>query len=668
MKLVYIDFEYNGTAEAKLNVVSVSWSIDEKSHNVWCESDGKKKKKLKEIFKKYRDDGHIFVAWNVGAEGAAMIALGLNPTKMQWIDLQAEYKMLCNHWDKYRYGYQLIKGKVVKTYNPSIKRELTSFKAKKLRFDTPPSNLAAGLYKMLGVKIDTAHKDAMRDLIIAGGPFSDDDKADILKYGKSDVEHLPELWREIKLAYKKSRVTVSKKEILYRGHIVAHTELMTRRGYPVSKLVRNFSTAIPEMTKDLCEDINSQFPEMKIFEWNKKELRFTFKQKPLKDWIEKEGLAKKWEKTEKGGLSLGIDAWSDNFSYRSPYPRDILPAQIIRYLRFKQSLNGFRPKGANAKDKSSFYDVYGKDLRARAYLNPYGSQSGRFQPSAKGFIPLKSNWMRWFIQPPKGYALASIDYSNQEYLIAALLSGDEVMYESYLSGDPYFDFAKKAKAVPADAKKQDHIETRTAFKSTTLGILYQMGAASLADKLTKDVGRLYSEKEAQKLIDLFERTYKVFTKWRKDQFRLYQKRGYLKLADGWVMFGDNKNRRSVGNCPIQGMGSCILRQAIKQCHERGLSPVMPLHDALYIQYKIGDYEALNTFAEVMEDAFVHYFEDQKRAYAIRLDGHTWSKELEETELYEGKELSIPWEQTKYYLEDRGKEEFSRFSKYFLLEK
>ena len=47
--------------------------------------------------------------------------------------------------------------------------------------------------------------------------------------------------------------------------------------------------------------------------------------------------------------------------------------------------------------------------------------------------------------------LAYIDYCQQEFGIAAALSGDTAMKQAYRSGDPYLAFAKQVGAVPGDA-------------------------------------------------------------------------------------------------------------------------------------------------------------------------------------------------------------------------
>ena len=81
---------------------------------------------------------------------------------------------------------------------------------------------------------------------------------------------------------------------------------------------------------------------------------------------------------------------------------------------------------------------------------------GGTSPATLGSFFGPAVWIRFLIQPAPGNALAYIDYEQQEFGIAAYLSGDEAMMAAYESGDSYLAFAKQAGAVPLDATKQSH--------------------------------------------------------------------------------------------------------------------------------------------------------------------------------------------------------------------
>jgi hypothetical protein len=65
-----------------------------------------------------------------------------------------------------------------------------------------------------------------------------------------------------------------------------------------------------------------------------------------------------------------------------------------------------------------------------------------------------------------------LDYTQQEFGIAAALSGDPNMMAAYRTGDAYLGFAKQAGAVPEGATKESHGPIRDQFKQCVLGVQY----------------------------------------------------------------------------------------------------------------------------------------------------------------------------------------------------
>lgn len=667
LKPAYLDFEYNKSSEMKFNLVCMSILHDGELKRFWLHNKPQEWIRLKNYLLEMRED-YIFVAFNVVAEASCFISLGLDSTKFAWIDLMIEYKMLLNHWNEYRYGKQLMDGKEKKTTPPPRNKwSMTEGEKAKMDFSKPKSNLAAACYKMLGVVIDFEHKDEMRDLIIsAPEEFSQEEIKDIQYYCDSDVDNLPTLKDEIFKAYRRSTAKkhIYFSEIAWRGNAAARVSLITQLGYPVHPVkVKNFSKSVKLIINDIAEDINKQFPDRGFFEWKKADGRYSKKMKPQRDWIDTTEHKDNWMQTDGGKHSLSLDAYARHYSFRHDYPRDNIPAQMLRFLKTQQSLNGFMP--SNGKRKS-FFDSYGTDGRARAWLNPYGSQSSRYQPAATGYIPLKSAWMRALIEPKPGKAIVGIDYGSEEFLLAALLSKDKNMYEAYASGDPYFYFAKLAKAVPMDAKREDNEPIRNLFKSTVLGVGFLMQAPSLSKKLTHDTGRDVSESEAQDLIDSYFTVFSEYAEYIDRTNYEYSRRGFLKLADGWIMFGDNDNHRSVSNCPVQGMGGVVLRKAIQLGQQKKSKIILPLHDALYAEFIATNLASVDCLWESMKEAFCHYFQEDEEVYewskAIRLDIDVWGPTIEEGEgiTPEGRKFKGQ----KIYIDKRSASEYERFRKYF----
>src|SRR5258707_9612762 len=117
----------------------------------------------------------------------------------------------------------------------------------------------------------------------------------------------------------------------------------------------------------------------------------------------------------------------------------------------------------------------GHDGRNRTILSAFRAKSGRNAPSNSKFIFGPSVWLRGLIKPPPGCAVAYIDWQQQEFGIAAALSGDVNMQKAYRSGDPYLAFAKLSGAVPADATKETHEAERDLYKACVLAVQYGMG-------------------------------------------------------------------------------------------------------------------------------------------------------------------------------------------------
>lgn len=174
--------------------------------------------------------------------------------------------------------------------------------------------------------------------------------------------------------------------------------------------------------------------------------------------------------------------------------------------------------------------------------------------------------------------MAYIDWSQQEFGIAAALSGDQKMQAAYLSGDPYLTFAKQAGAVPEGATKQSHPRQREQFKTCVLAVQYGMGEYSLAQKLGDSPAR------ARELLKLHRQTYPVYWQWSQAAVDHAMLHGQLHSVFGWqIHVTDRSNPRSLANFPMQANGAEMLRLACCYATERGIQVCAPVHDALLIE-------------------------------------------------------------------------------------
>ena len=120
----------------------------------------------------------------------------------------------------------------------------------------------------------------------------------------------------------------------------------------------------------------------------------------------------------------------------------------------------------------------GSDGRNRCWLNPFGTKTGRNNPSTNRYLFGLPHTMRSYAKPPPGWAFASVDVGAEEVGIAAALSKDPVLMADYLSGDPYRQFAAAALGVLNPTEQQ-----RQAYKAVVLGRIYGKGVVSLARDL-----------------------------------------------------------------------------------------------------------------------------------------------------------------------------------------
>jgi hypothetical protein len=632
-----------------MNIVCGSILVDDKIHNFW--TNGEETLEIRIFINDLMQKGYVFVAFAAEAEASSLLSLGVNPLGTKWVDLQLEVKMLYNHNYALSTGEHLVRGRKV---------HIKPFGEK------PQTNLASSLFKFCKIVIDTDHKTAMRDIIISkDNDMIEQNKQSIMNYCASDVKYLPSLFRSIMGHYDKlvlhSNKPTLQAEIMNRGESSARVAMMTRHGYPVEVTkAENLAANVPVILFDCAKDINSQF-DINPFKFNAKTCSFTMDTKVLRTWIVGQKFPA-WELTDTGMPSLSLESWEKYFPFRHEFPRGNLGAQILRYLKIQQSVRSFNIKSGS--QSKTFFDYIGSDGMCRPFLNGFGAQSSRFQPASTGYLFLKPAFLRSLCEPPSGYLMGSIDYSSQEFLLAALLSGDDKMLEAYLNGDVYLYFAVQSKMVPSNATKESHKKERDLAKSTVLGISYSMTCVGLSRKLTSDTGSLVTEEKAQEYIDDFNTVFSKFYQWKLRQLEEYKARGHIRLPDGWYMWGNNPNDRSVTNMRIQGMGGCILRKAIALAQDDGVNVVAPLHDAAYIMFPKEDKSAMDILAKAMIDAFCFYFEGDKKikASAIRLEAEVWGRDIDLDAKYTT--FPMPITSERIHIDPRGKKEYEQFKQYW----
>jgi hypothetical protein len=227
----------------------------------------------------------------------------------------------------------------------------------------------------------------------------------------------------------------------------------------------------------------------------------------------------------------------------------------------------------------------GRDGRNRCILSVFRARSSRNQPSNSKFIFGPAVWIRGLIKSPPGYAVAYIDWGQQEFGIAAALSQDPAMQAAYESGDPYLAFAKQAGAIPPDGTKTTHGPVRELYKTASLAVLYGMGERGLALRLGEP------PIVAANLLAAHRQVYRRFWQWSDAAVDHAVLTGFLSTVFGWtVHIKPGFNARSLRNFPMQANGAEMLRLACCLATERfadspnidSAEVCAPVHDALLI--------------------------------------------------------------------------------------
>ncbi len=405
-------------------------------------------------------------------------------------------------------------------------------------------------------------KDAMRDLILTGGPWNRDEREAILNYCETDVVALAALLSAM-------QVSIDLPRALLRGCYMKAVSHIQMNGVPLdTHVLSKLLTQWTDIQDQLIAEMDQNYG---VYDGR------TFKAAHWDQYLITHDIP--WPRLESGKLDMRDDTFREMARI---YPQ----VSPIRELR--SALSEMRLANLSVGD----------DGCNRCLLSPFRARTGRNQPSNSRFIFGPSVWLRGLIKPREGWGLAYVDWSQQEFGIAAALSGDLAMMEAYKSGDPYLAFAKQAGAVPQEATKQSHKGEREQFKACVLAVQYGMGEASLALRINQPVAR------ARQLLELHRRTYRKFWKWSDSVVDEAVLGGKLWSSFGWqIHTTSNPNDRSLRNFPMQANGAEMLRIASILLTEAGIRVCAPVHDALLIEAPIEELDAaIETTQRLMRQA------------------------------------------------------------------
>ena len=434
--------------------------------------------------------------------------------------------------------------------------------------------------------INPKHKDAMRKRVMKGWPFTAEERPQIQDYCHGDVEDLLKLLRKI-LADPDFDLDIA----LYHGESVAALASMQHHGVPIDMPV---FTALAD--KAAWRDIRDAMVPVIDARYGvyirKPDGDWSFNMERFGAYLKREGILDGWPRTETGMLNTRRKVFED---MSKGWPQ----LEELRQLRHA------RNKMRKIKLK------VGADGRNRTVLWPFQSKTSRTQPKASQWIFSPAVWLRSLIKPEPGMAVAYIDYSSMEFLIAAALSdghcgSTNLMLDMYQSGDPYRAFAVRVGAIPDGittamikkpeqhatrnltlAQLQHYADVRDRYKVMLLAVQYAMQAETLAGRLG------VSSFEAQEMLNQHHAQFAQYWAWSDDFVQHALQTGVMHTAFGWYCrTGITEfNERSIRNWMIQSAGADILRIACILGMRHGIKLLAPVHDAVLIEAPIEKIEA-----------------------------------------------------------------------------
>ena len=440
------------------------------------------------------------------------------------------------------------------------------------------SLLAACEYRGVPSIPSSDHKEQMRNLVLAGGPYSESDRRSILDYCAEDVRLTADLFLKMKHAIDWPRA-------LLRGMYQESIARMEYRGIPIdTATLDRLRQRWQGLQARLVKEIDADYC---VYDG------LTFKTAEFERYLSEKDIP--WPRTETGRLSLSDDVFKD-MTKTYPFLQGL---KDLRHMLGSMKLNAL---------------AVGIDGRNRTMLSPFRSKTGRNQPSSAKYIFGPAVWLRSLIQPEPGRALIYADYAQQEFAIAGYLSGDSAMQEAYRSGDPYLSFAKMAGAAPQDATKESHKGVRDLYKICALGVQFGMGEQSLARQMNRPPAY------AGELLRQHRRVFKTYWDWSDRVLNDALLTRRLTTSFGWQLHiaGDGGDAaRSIRNWPMQSTGSDILRMACVLLDKSGLEVVGPVHDAVLLECMANDADNVaKKAASIMEQASSYVLGGQR---VVRVD-------------------------------------------------
>ena len=298
---------------------------------------------------------------------------------------------------------------------------------------------------------------------------------------------------------------------------------------------------------------------------------------------------------------------------------------ILSYRKYSKLLNTYI---------DSFEAFKFNDNRIHAMFNQSTTMTGRLSSSQPNLQNLSvrdddRKIIRKLIIAPKNYKILSLDYSQIELRILAILSKDENLLEAFKS-DHDIHSATAAKINNIDISQVSEQQRRIA-KATNFGIVYGMSPWGLSEQIN------VSMQEAKDIINKFFLTYPKVKEFLDNSIEHCSKNGYVSTLlkrRRTVLEINSSNytikefgKRVAMNTPIQGSAADIMKLAMIKVNEyisqynNDVKMICQIHDELLFEVHESIVEKVkDDIKEIMENVLPNSEIKLKVSYAI---GNNW---------------------------------------------
>lgn len=553
----------------------------------------------------------LYVSYSAPAEWSCYLALGIElPENI--LDLHAFHRISKNGWKLPKRG---------KKKNPKT-GEAIVLKAK-------PEPYTCSLLSMMHenglgqLAIDAERKTEWRELILRGGPYTEEERQGILDYCSWDVRDLELLMPKVT-----AMPDFNLEAQLFVGDFTRVLAWMDFNGVPVDV------NLCERLTKNWGK-ILEKYARTKQAEHGYDVLRFDEDGPHLDEgryaaYIEREGFAGSFPRSKVSG----------KFSKSTSKKRKEQP-NLRTFAQDHEQFKGLSELVEFLTAYKHFVPPLGPDGRWRAPNIPWRQTTGRVTPSGTHLFRMHA-YFRYLITPPPGRALAYCDLKAAEYGIGAALSGDKNMMGTYtdvLEGraeKPYLVTGKKLGILPPEATSKHPLYKMC--KAAELGMSYgqTVGGCALANNLPYDLAESFFEGHRALYPDY----------WRYTDWRIHEAYGakFIRTPYGYQMsVHRNITKNQLQNWPMQATCAEIMRIATTRMLDMGLSICVTVHDAVLIEADDADIEA---HAGIAQDCWRWASE---RVLGFRLDADV--KIIHDGERYEDSDGTDDWNQLMQWLQE-----------------